>query len=235
MRFDFEKPFQWWGEGREGGRGEREKKRLSVKEGEKEKRLKYSLRKAKGRRRETRQGLTRSNWQQCFRQFGSLLSLYFYKESRNTSSAIHFISIQTPASHLHSVSFASPFHFSACHYISWMITYWQFLHRQSTDRDTTPAASRAGENGEPFFFPPPNLAVFSLSSSLHPKSQSSSQISTSTPPPPLPKNLDQIQIFAMWPLWDLAWPGDSLGTLGRIVCLASPQQQMNQALNSSPD
>ncbi len=56
--------------------------------------------------------------QQCSRQFGSLLSLYFYKASRNTSSAIHFISIPTPASHLHSVSFTSLFHFSACHYIS---------------------------------------------------------------------------------------------------------------------
>lgn len=234
MRFDFEKPFQWWGEGREGGRGEREKKRLSVKEGEKEKRLKYSLRKAKGRRRETRQGLTRSNWQQCFRQFGSLLSLYFYKESRNTSSAIHFISIQTPASHLHSVSFASPFHFSACHYISWMITYWQFLHRQSTDRDTTPAASRAGENGEPFFFLFPQSCCFF--SFFIPSPQVPVLLSDfHQQPPPFPKNLDQIQIFAMWPLWDLAWPGDSLGTLGRIVCLASPQQQMNQALNSSPD
>lgn len=98
VRFDFEKPFQWWEGGREegwcGSEGQKWKKESQIhseEEGEK-----------------TRQGLTRRNWQQCFRQFGSLLSLYFYTESRNTSSAIHFISIPTPANHLHSVSFASP-------------------------------------------------------------------------------------------------------------------------------
>lgn len=103
-----------------------------------------------GGRREAGWGFARSNLQQCFRQFGSLLSPHFYKVSRNTSSAIHFISIPTPASHLHSVSFTSPFHFSACHYISWMITYWQFLHWQSTGQDTTPPASKAGRSGERF-------------------------------------------------------------------------------------
>ena len=87
-------------EEREGGR-ERWKrgKRLTGKEGAKESRLRYSeeekKREEKGGR--TRQGFTRSNLQQCFRQFGSLLTLYFYKASRNTSSAIHFNSIPTPA------------------------------------------------------------------------------------------------------------------------------------------
>lgn len=175
---------------------------------------------------ESRRGFTSSNLQQCFRQFRSLLSLYFYKESRNTSSAIHFISIPTPASHLHSVSCTSHFHFSACHYISWMITYWQFLHWHRMGQDTTLPASKAGGRWGAFFQPRLSFS-FSLRSS------------TLTPSPPLrfhpPQTLDQIQIFAFWPLWALAGPGDSPGTWGRIACLASPQQQMNQALNSSPD
>lgn len=181
----------------------------------------------RGRRRETRRGFARSNLQLCFRQFGSLLSLYFYKVSRNTSSAIHFISIPTPASHLHSVSFTSLFHFSACHYISWMITYWQFLHWQSTGQDTTLPASKTGGKWWAFFqyclsfsfFTSP-LWVPILLSYYH-----------DTPPPPL----DQIQIVAIWPLQALAGLGDSLETWGQIVCLASPQPQMNQVLNSLPD
>lgn len=58
-----------------------------------------------------RRGLTRSDWQPRSSQFGSLLPLCFCEGSRNTSSAIHFISIPTPASHLHSVSFTSSFSF----------------------------------------------------------------------------------------------------------------------------
>lgn len=67
--------------------------------------------KKKEGRRGMRQGLTRSDWQPRFSQFGSLLPLCFCEGSRNTSSAIHFISIPTPASHLHSVSFTSSFSF----------------------------------------------------------------------------------------------------------------------------
>lgn len=219
VRFDLEKLFQWWG----GEMGKWEKKDWQWKRGRKEIQCSDSVwRKLRVGEREMRQGLTCSNWQQCFRQFGSLLSLYFYKESRNTSSAIHFISIPTPSSHLHSVSFASTFHFSTCHYISWMITYWQFLHWHSTDQDMTPPASKAGR-----FPPPQNLLFSSFSSSLTVKSQ----FQPVTPP----QTLDQIQIFALWPLRDLVQPSDSPGTTGWIVCLASPQQQMNQALNSYPD
>lgn len=195
----FRKPFQWRGRGRD------------------EKRLWYSERKEGGSRIETRQGFTCSNLQKCFRQFGSLLSLYFYKTNRNTAYAIHFISIPTPASHLHSVSFTSPFHFSACHYISWMITYWQFLHRHSTGQDTTPPASKAGGKWWAFF---QSCLSFSFFNPY-----------TLSPSPPLrfPPNhlptppLDQIQIFAIWPLRALAEPGDSSGTWGQIVCLTSPQ------------
>lgn len=97
------------------------------------------------KRRGMRQGLTRSDWQPCCSQFGSLLLLCFCEGSRNTSSAIHFISIPAPASHLHSVSFTSSFLFSACHYISWMITPWQF-HWPSTGLDTAVPASKAGKS-----------------------------------------------------------------------------------------
>ena len=137
-------------------------------------RRKWGGKKKRGNRR---RGLTSSNLQQCFRQFRSLLSLYSYKECRNTSSAIHFISIPTPASHLHSVSCTSPFHFSACHYISWMITYWQFLHWHRMGQDTTLPASKAGGKWAAFF--QPCLFFLFLSSFLHPYSQSSSQV----PPP----------------------------------------------------
>lgn len=185
----FRKPFQWRGRGRD------------------EKRLWYSERKEGGSRIETRQGFTCSNLQKCFRQFGSLLSLYFYKTNRNTAYAIHFISIPTPASHLHSVSFTSPFHFSACHYISWMITYWQFLHRHSTGQDTTPPASKAGGKWWAFF---PILSFFLFLQSLHPESQSSSQVSTKSPPhPPSWSNPDLCHLTltspcrARWLLGDL--------------------------------
>lgn len=148
VRFHFESHFS------DGGReGRRKERKLIVKEGrEGEKRdLDTVWKKVRGRGRETSRGFACSDLQRCFRQFGSLLSLYFYKVSRNTSSAIHFISIPTPASHLHSVSFTSPFHFSACHYISWMITYWQFLHWQSTGQDTTLPASKTGGKWWAFF------------------------------------------------------------------------------------
>lgn len=133
----FWKPFQWrgreWGMKERDAKGETGKSQIQWGEGGK----------ARGKRRETRRGFAYSNLQRRFRQSGSLLSMYFYKASRNTSSAIHFISIPTPASHLHSVSFTSPFHFSACHYISWMITYCQFLHWHSMGQDKTPPASKA--------------------------------------------------------------------------------------------
>lgn len=189
------------------------------------------VREKRGRWRETRRGFSRSNLQQCFRQFGPLLSLYFYKASRNTSSAIHFISIPTPASHLHSVSFTSPFHFSACHYISWMITYWQFLHWHSTGQDTTLPASKAGKKMVNLFFfqsclsfsflvPPPWVPV--LFSGFH-RPPSPPQNSWSNP--------DLCHLTLMSPYR----ASDSPGTWGQIACLVSPQQQMNQALNSSPD
>lgn len=171
VRFDSEKPLEWWVEG-EGGR-------KWIVEERKEDWLGKRARKKRGwgqRRREEKKKNPDGAWlaairRQCFRQFGSLLSLYFYTQSRNTSSAIHFISIPTPASHLHSVSFASPFHVSACHYISWMITLWQFLRWHSPVQDTTPPASKAewgeGEkkNGKPsvfsrfvsFFIPSPQV------------------------------------------------------------------------------
>lgn len=118
--FDFDKPSHWW------RGGEKEKDTRGRKDWENE------------------MGLTRSDWQPCFSQFGSLLPLCFCEGSRNTSSAIHFISIPTPASHLHSVSFTSSFLFSACHYISWMITQWQF-HWPSTGLDTALPASKTAK------------------------------------------------------------------------------------------
>lgn len=123
--FDFEKPFQGW------RGGQNREKRLRKRREEKE------------RRRGMRQGLTRSDWQPCCSQFGSLLC--FCEGSRNTSSAIHFISIPAPANHLHSVSFTSSFLFSSCHYVSWMITQWQF-HWPSTGLDTAVPASKAGKS-----------------------------------------------------------------------------------------
>lgn len=153
---------------RRGEGGLKERKKIDSEREREKKRLRYSEKKARGRRRETRRCFTRNNLQQCFRQFGLLLSLYFYKASRNTSSAIHFISIPTPASYLHFVSFTPPFHFSACHYISWMITYWQFLHWHSTDQDTTLPASKEGGKwwaffqsslSFSFFSPPPQVPV----------------------------------------------------------------------------
>lgn len=139
------------------------------------------VREKRGRWRETRRGFSRSNLQQCFRQFGPLLSLYFYKASRNTSSAIHFISIPTPASHLHSVSFTSPFHFSACHYISWMITYWQFLHWHSTGQDTTLPASKAGKKMVNLFF----FSILSFFLFLSPSTLGPSPLLRFPPPPKL--------------------------------------------------
>lgn len=161
---------------------------------------------------ETRQGFTRSNLKQSFRQFGSLLSLYFYKASRNTSSAIHFISIPTPASHLHSVSFTSPFHFSTCHYISWMITYWQFLHWHSLgqDHNTTCIQSRGR-------FPISSFFLFLRP--LRPKSQSDSHVSSNnTPPSPLHLPFPFIQSTSLpsdphEPLQDIATPrGPEVGS-----------------------
>lgn len=128
--FDFEQPLPRWRGGQKEGHKREKRLRTGRKEG--------------GRRRGTRQGLTRSDWQPCFLQFGSLLPLCFCEGSRNTSSAIHFISIPTPASHLHSVSFTSSFLFSTCHYISWMITQWQF-HRLSTGLYTALPASKAAK------------------------------------------------------------------------------------------
>lgn len=192
-----------------------------MKEEEKEQRLGYSVR---GKRRQTRRSHTNSNLQQCFRQFGSLLSLYFYKASRNTSSAIHFISIPTPASHLHSVSFTSPFHFSACQYISWMITYCQFLHWHSTGQDTTLPASKAGDNF-------PILCFFLL---VHPSTRSptSPLRFPATIPQPSWSNPDLCHMTFMSPP---AGPSDSPGTQGGIICLTSLQKQMSQALDSWPD
>lgn len=226
VRFDFQNHSSDRGEG-EREEWKREKKDWQRKR-KRKKRESDTGRKKGGRRRGRRQGFTRSNLQQCFRQFGSLLSLYFYKESRNTSSAIHFISIPTPASYLHSVSFTSPFHFSVCHYISWMITYWQFLRWHRTGQDATPPASKAG--GKWWAFSP----ILSFFLFLRPSTLSPSP-ALGFPPTTSPQPLDQIQIFAIWPLWALAGPGDSPGTWGRIVCLASPQQQMNRGLHSSPD
>lgn len=184
----FWKPFQW-------GRDEREKKDW---QGKRERKKKDSdtvgRKRERGRQWETWRGFTHSNLQQCFRQSGSLLSLYFYKASRNTSSAIHFISIPTPAIHLHSVSFTSPFHFSACHYISWMITYWQFLHWHSMGQDTTPPASKPGRKwwaffqswlSFSFFIPPPWVPV--LLSGFH------------QPPPPSWSSPDLCHLTLMSP------------------------------------
>lgn len=202
-------------------------------EGHKRKKKIERKRKEKERRGEMRQGLTCSDWQPRFSQFGSLLPLCFCEGSRNTSSAIHFISIPTPASHLHSVSFASSFLFSTCHYISWMITQWQF-HWPFTGLDSTLPSSKAGKIASlcykhadfSLFFP------FSLPPAVQPQSHFSSWVSTSDLPPQSP---DQIQIFAKWPLQDPARLSGSSGTLVRIICLTSPRQQMSPALNSYSD
>lgn len=188
-----------------------------------------------GRRRGTRQGLTRSDWQPCFLQFGSLLPLCFCEGSRNTSSAIHFISIPTPASHLHSVSFISSFLFSTCHYISWMITQWQF-HRLSTGLYTALPASKAAKlptlcykhaDFSFIFFPPRNP------SALHPQSHYSYQVSTSNLPPlsVLIKSRSWLRDPYETPHGSVAPPG----TLVQIICLTSLRQQMNQLLDSYND
>lgn len=143
----------------------------------------------RGRERGTRRDLARSNLQQCFRQFGSLLSLSFYKENRNTSSAIRLISILTPASHLHSVSFTFPFHSSALRrrYISPMITYRQFLRRRGAVRHATPPASKAG--GRKWREPEDNLVSPSFLPLFlhppHPTSQHRARVSTDNQPPNL--------------------------------------------------
>lgn len=142
-----------------------------------------------------RQGLTRSVWQPRFSQFGSLLPLCFCEGSRNTSSAIHFISIPTPASHLHSVSFTSSFSFLhvPLHFLNDnAVTFSSAVHRPG--HNVTCIQSR--EKWKVFvrnmlifpFFPPDILQPFTLSPT------SSLRFPPATYPPQPP---DQIQIFAI--------------------------------------
>lgn len=140
VRFDFEKPFQWW----EGGRkGERE-----VWEWEKKKMKERDSNTFWGRRRKKRGKAwlagTGSSALDNLGHFCHCISI-----RRAETPHLPFISF--PFQHLQAICILSvlppllaSFHFSACHYISWMITYWQFLHWHSTDQDTTLPASKAG-------------------------------------------------------------------------------------------
>ena len=225
VRFDFEKTIpatggRGWGVKERKGTdreraSEREREREREREKEREKRASETARRKweeEEEEGESRRGFTSSNLQQCFRQFRSFLSLYFYKESRNTSSAIHFISIPTPASHLHSVSCASPFHFSACHYISWMITYWQFLHWHRMGQDRTLPASKAGEKWRAFFQPCLSFS-FSLRSSTLTPSPSLRFHRLPSPHPPLhpPKLLIKSRSLLSDPYEPLQGPVTPLG------------------------
>lgn len=131
-----------------------------------------------------RQGLSCRDWQPRFSQFGSLLPLCFCEGSRNTSSAIHFISIPTPASHLHSVSFTSFFSFLhvPLHFLNDNgVTLSLAVHRPGHNA----SCSQSMEKWKVFvrnmlifpFFPPRHP------SALHPQSHFFSQVSTSDLPP----------------------------------------------------
>lgn len=128
--------------------------------------------------RKRRGGEERGRALTCSSQFGSHPPRSFCEGSRNTSSAIHFISIPTPAGHLHSVSFTFSFLLSASHRISRTITQWRnFTGRPQawaqhpkwpvfhTNRRIFPSF---------FFFLPRNPPT------LHPQAHFTSQV----PPPP---------------------------------------------------
>lgn len=139
-----------------------------------------------------RQGLTRSDWQPRFSQFGSLLPLCFCEGSRNTSSAIHFISIPTPASHLHSVSFTSSFSFlhMPLHFLNDnAVTFSLAVHRPG--HNATCIQSR--EKWKVFVT---NMLIFFFPDILQPFT-----LNPTSPlgfPPAIypPQSPDQIQIFA---------------------------------------
>lgn len=130
--------------GRKGGVGVRDKNER--------KRVKYILRKKERKRGKAWLAGTGSSALDNLGHFCHCISI-----RRAETHHLPFISF--PFQHLQTICILSvlppllaSFHFSACHYISWMITYWQFLHWHSTDQDTTPPASKAGKNGEQFFF-----------------------------------------------------------------------------------
>lgn len=207
-------------------------------EGEKKTERKGKLEEVE-RRREMRQGLTCSDWQPCFSQFGSLPPLCFCEGSRNTSSAIHLISIPTPASHLHSVSF--------CLFLSFLRMPLHFLNDNavaislaihSPGHNVT--CIQSWENSKPlletvwiffsFFFSSPDIPrPFTLS-----------------PAPPLEFPPATYPPAISWSNPDLCYvtlarprtaqlPPTPPGTLVRIICLTSPRQQMSEAFNTYND
>lgn len=108
----------------------------------------------------------------------------FCEGSRNTSSAIHFISIPTPASHLHSVSFtsSSSFRSAPLHFLNDnALTLSLAVHRPGHNV----TCIQSGGKWQVF------VTNMSFSSAPHPQSHISSQVSTSNLPPQSP---DQIQI-----------------------------------------
>lgn len=210
---------------------EKEERRRRVQEGEK-----TEKRKGGKRRRGTRQGLTGGDWQPCFSQFGSLLLLCFCGGSRNTSSAIHFISIPTPASHLHSVSFTSSVLFSACRYISWMITQWQFslaVHGPGHSATCIQSCERGKSLLQTCRFL--SLSLFFFTEILRPFTHSPTS-PLRFPPATYPLNvLIKSRSLLRDPYETLHGSAAPPGTLVRITCLTSPRQQMSQPLDSYSD